>query len=421
MTEKKFKSILESKPFSLILSLAIALLMWLYVTGTEGVTIEKEFRGVKVNYKGSEELSESSGLMVTGTDVSTVNLTLTGLRRDIAQLSEKNLSVTVDLAGVKSEGYYAMVYTINYPSGASEDNYSSVHGSPETVAVTIDRFASKKVDVRGSFTGSAADGYMVSDKLLFDPLMVKVSGPKALVDQVDCAWVSINRDNIDTTLSYMTSYTLQDAEGNTLEANGLTLELDEVQVTLNVYLTKTVALKAALVDGGGATEEKNAIVTVEPASITLAGSAETLDAVNQIVIDTVKLANVNPVYEAKDVLIPIPNDTVNLSGVSTANVKVEIQGLNTATFTVGKAAVVFTNVPEGFEATCITENLPILLRGTTEDIEKIATSNLRVVVDLTDFNAASGIGEMAAKISVDGFPNVGAVGDYKVFVNLKAR
>ena len=420
MTEKKFKSILESKSVSLLLSLLIAVLLWLYVTGTEGVTTEKDFRGVKVIYKGTEELSESSGLMVTGADVSTVDLTFTGLRRDIAHLSEKNLSVTVDLSTVKSEGYYSMAYSINYPEGASEEDYSSVRCSPDTVAVTIDRLFSKKVDVRGAFTGSAADGYMVQDKLVFDPLVVKVSGPKALVEQVDCAWVTISRENVDSTLSYMTSFTLKDAEGNVLEANGLTLDMDEVQVTLNVYLTKTVALKASVVPGGGATEE-NAIVTVEPASISLAGSAETLDAINQIVIDTVKLSNVNPLYEAKDILIPIPNDTINLSGVSTASVSVEIEGLSTETFTLGKNAVAFTNVPEGFEPESITEHLPVLLRGSAEDMEKVVAGNVRLIVDLTEFSAASGISEMPVKVSVDGFPNVGAVGDYKIFVRLSAK
>lgn len=418
--ENKLKSILESQTFSIILSVVIALLLWLYVTGTEGVTVEQEFSGVKVNFKGTEELSEAKGLLVMGTDVNSVNLTLTGLRRDIAKLSEKNLSVTVDLTGVKSEGYYALLYSIDYPQGVAEENFSSVHGYPETVGVTIDRLSSKKVDVKGSFTGSVAEGYMAQDKLSFDPLTVKVSGPKGLVEQVDCAWVSITREQVDSSLSYMTSFVLQDAEGNALETNGLTLDVDEVQVSMNVFLTKTVALKATVIPGGGALEE-NAVVSVEPSSITLAGSAETLDAVNQIVVDTVKLANVNTEYEATDLLIPIPNETLNLSGVSSANVKVEIQNLSSASYTIGKDAVVFTNTPENYEAECITENLPILLRGSAEDMKKVASNYIRVVVDLSDFVASTGISEMAAKISVDGFPNVGAVGEYKVFVRLNAK
>lgn len=417
MTENKNKSILENNTVCIVLSLLIAVLLWIYVTGTEGVTVEKEFRGVKVIFTGTEELTEANGLMVTGSDVNTVNLTLSGLRRDIARISEKNLSVTVNLSGVKSEGYYALLYTINYPEGIKDDDFSSVRGTPETVAVTIDRLSSKKVDVRGSFTGSVAEGYLAQDKISFDPLTIRISGPKALVEQVDCAWVTITRENVDASLSYMTSFELHDAEGNTLENTGLTLDVDEVQVSMNVLLTKTVALKATVIPGGGAGEE-NAVITVVPSSITLAGNAETLDAVNQIVVDTVKLANVNPLYEAKELLIPIPNDTYNLSGITTADVKVEIQNLHTLSFNVGKKSVVFTNVPEGFEPECITEYLPVLLRGSENDLEKVADMNIRVVVDLTEITAAAGIYNVAAKVAVDGFPNVGSVGDYKIYLRL---
>lgn len=420
MKEKKFKSILESQAVSVLLSFLIALLLWLYVTGTEGVTTEKTFHGVKVNFKGTEELAEANGLLVTGADVNSINLTLSGLRRDIALLSESNLAVTVDLTAVKSEGYYELSYSISYPDGAKAENYSSVHGNPDTVAVTVDRMAQKKVDVCGAFTGSAADGYMVQEKLIFDPLTVKVSGPKALVDQVDCAWVSITREGVDTSLSYMTSFTLLNTEGEPLENTGLTLDVDEVQVTMNVLLTKTVTLKAAIIPGGGATED-DVLVRVNPTSITLAGSAETLDAVNQIVIDTVKLATVNPLYEAKELLIPIPNDTFNLSGITTANVTVEIQNLTTTTYAVDKEAVVFTNIPEGFTPECITESLPVLLRGSAEDMAKVALSNIRIVVDLADATAAAGINPYNAKISIDGFPDVGAVGEYKLYVQLSAE
>ncbi len=420
MTEKNFKSILESKAVMVVLSLAIALVLWLYVTGTEGVTVEKEFRNIKVNYTGTEELAESSGLLVTGSDVDTINLTVTGLRRDIAQLSDRNLSVSVNLSSVKSEGYYTLAYEVNYPNGVIADNFTSVHGSPETVAVTVDRLSSRKVEVKGSFTGSAADGYLAQETLVFNPMTVKISGPKALVDQVDCAWVTITRENVDASLCYMTSFTLLDAEGKALDTNGLTLDTDEVEVTLNIYLTKTVALTATVIPGGGATEA-NAIVTVEPSSITLAGNAETLDAINQIVVDTVKLANVNPIYELDEQIIPIPNDTVNLSGVSTASVRVEIQNLATATFTADKKAVAFTNVPEGFTPECITETLPVLLRGSREALDTVAAGHIRAVVDLTDCVAAPGIYNVTAKISVDGNAELGAVGEYKVYIKLNAK
>ena len=420
MTENKSKSIWDNQYVLIVVSILGALLLWLYVTGTDGVETTREFRNVKVIFEGAEELQESSGLIVTGQDSNTVDLTLSGLRRTLGKLSEKELSVTVNLGNVTTTGHYTMLYTVNYPDKVNGEDITVVDSNPDTVYVTIDRLTSRKVEVKGSFTGTTAEGYMADETLIFDPLTVKISGPQTLVDSVDCAWVSISREGVDSTLSYMASYTLLDDEGNKIDTSALTLDTDEVSVTLNILMTKTVALKVALIPGGGALEE-NTLVTVEPKSITLAGSPETLDSVNQIVVDTIKLANVSSVYEAEGVLIPMPNDTVNLSGQPTANIHLEIQNLATTTFNVDNDAVVFTNVPEGWTAECITETIPVLVRSRPEDVETVSIGNIRIVADLTEYNGSSGIINIPVKVNVDGHTDAGAVGEYKIYIRLSNK
>lgn len=411
------KTITESKVFWFAVSLFASLILWLYVTNTEGIPTEKTFHDVKVLFNGEEELHESSGLIVTELDHTTIDLTLSGLRRDIGKINSSNLSVTVDLSTVRSEGHYTMLYKINFPEKVNEDDIALVDSSHSSVNITVDRYTSRKVEVKGSFTGSAAEGYRAEETPAFDPLVVKVSGPKTLVEAVDCAWVSITRENLDETISYNSTYTLLDAEGNPVDMSQLILETEEVNVTLTVLMTKTVALTASLLPGGGATDA-NCAVKVEPASIMLAGTAEELESINQIVVDTVNLANVNSLYESADIVIPIPNNTVNLSGISTASVRVEIQNLATSTLTVVKDDIVCTNVAEGYTAEVITESLPVLVRSSEEEIGSIVAKNVRVVADLAEVDGSAGILNVPVKISIDGFPAAGAVGEYKIFVHL---
>lgn len=413
----RMKTITESKVFWFAVSLFASLILWLYVTNTEGIPTEKTFHDVKVQFSGEEELHESSGLIVTELDHTTVDLTLSGLRRDIGKINSSNLSVTVDLSTVRSEGYYTMLYKVNLPEKINEDDITLVDSSHGSVNITVDRYTSRKVEVKGSFTGSAAEGYRAEETPTFDPLVVKVSGPKTLVESVDCAWVSITRENLNETISYNSTYTLLDAEGNPVDMSQLILETEEVNVTLTVLMTKTVALTASLLPGGGATDA-NCAVKVEPAGIMLAGTAEELESINQIVVDTVNLANVNSLYESADIVIPIPNNTVNLSGISTASVRVEIQNRATSTLTVVKDDIVCTNVAEGYTAEVITESLPVLVRSSEEEIGSIVAKNVRVVADLAEVDGSAGILNVPVKISVDGFPEAGAVGDYKIFVRL---
>ena len=75
----------------------------------------------------------------------------------------------------------------------------------------------------------------------------------------------------------------------------------------------------------------------------------------------------------------------------------------------------------GFDAECITEIVPVLVRSSGEDVESISEGNIRLVVDLTDCTASAGIINLPVKVNVDGHADAGAVGEYKVYVRLSAR
>lgn len=72
------KRITESRVFWMILSLLAASLLWMYVTTTEGVEVEKTLTGVKIEFLGADAMRASSDLIVTEQDRTTVNLTLSG-------------------------------------------------------------------------------------------------------------------------------------------------------------------------------------------------------------------------------------------------------------------------------------------------------------------------------------------------------
>ena len=74
-TGKKSSRILDRRGFWMAVSLLAAVILWLYVTTTEGVEREMMLSGVKIEFTGAESLRESSGLIVTEQDRTSVNLT----------------------------------------------------------------------------------------------------------------------------------------------------------------------------------------------------------------------------------------------------------------------------------------------------------------------------------------------------------
>ena len=204
-----------------------------------------------------------------------------------------------------------------------------------------------------------------------------------------------------------------------MDDSTITREREEINVTLNVLSTRTVPLDVTIVDGGGATREDNTIIDIRPASIVLAGDASTIDSTSKLVLGTIDLSTFATDYMATYTIVP-PSNTENLTGVNEAVVTVSISGLNTRGFAVTQDNISLNNVPEGYTAEIITQSLNnVIVRAPEEVISEIDSRNLRAVADLSDLSITSGgVYNPSVRIFIDGFPEAGYVGEYKIYVTL---
>ena len=243
----------------------------------------------------------------------------------------------------------------------------------------------------------------------FEPSTITLIGPEEELAQVDCAFVTIDRDDVNSSFTAESAFVLRNADGEALEFDDVQCDAETVSAALTVNMMKEVALDVTLVDGGGATSA-NVIKHIDPSSIMLAGDSATLAGVNTIYLGTIDLADYQN-FPDTEYTITIPNDTDNLSGVTTAHVSLEITGLSTASFTVYNLE--YINCPEGYTAEIMTLGIPVTIRAPEETLAQISANNLRAVADLSDITVTS---KAPTTIYVDGFPNAGAVGDYTMTV-----
>lgn len=415
------KRITESRVFWMILSLLAASLLWMYVTTTEGVEVEKTLTGVKIEFLGADAMRASSDLIVTEQDRTTVNLTLSSTRRVLSKLTNSNVTATVNLSNVVADGRYSVSYDISYPAGVNANEITLVHTSSDVVNFYVDKLARKTIEVKGAFTGNTADGYLADESMVFDPLVVAISGPKTVISKVDHAFVAITREDVDRTLSYSTTYSLVDSDDNPIEDSSIQRETEEVTVTLNVLSTKEVPLDVTIIDGGGATRDANTRIDIEPKTIMLAGDASAIDSTTKLILGTINLSSFATDFSATYTIIP-PNGTENMTGVTEATVRVSITGVATKSFSVNPENIVCINVPDGYTAENITQALNVTVRAPQEVLDQISEVNLRAVADLSNLGTnASGVFTPTVEIKIDGFPEAGCVGEYKIYITLKEK
>ena len=408
------KKLYDSRAFWMIVSLLTSITLWVYVSSVDKQEITRTFRGVKVELEGEDILRDSRNMVVTDMDTNTVTVVLTGPRRIIGSWDSDSISAVIDVSTITRSAYTSKQYTISYPDGTDTSSISEDRRTPESINFMVSPLVSKTIQVRGSFDGELAEGY-TAEMPVFDPSTIVITGAETYIKDVSYAWVTFGEDDVDSTYTVETGFTLMDEGGMPLSNTGISFSTDVVTATLPVLVLKEVKLDVNIIEGAGATAA-NTKVTVEPSTLTLAGDSALLEGMNRIVLDTIDLTDFTSTFS--DVYtIPLDNGLRNITGATEAKVTIEISGLTTKDFKVSNIS--YINNTQGFDATILSESLNVKLRGSEESLSQVKAENIRAVADLTDFDESTGTYMAPVKIYIDGFTDVGALGEYSVSIEIR--
>ena len=409
------KKIYDSKLFWVIVSCVLSFVLWVYVTSVQSDEVRQTFRGVRVEMIGENVLRDSRSLVITDLSTSTVSVELIGPRRVIAAMSPEDIRAQIDVSKLTQSSYASMQYTIAYPNRTDTTSISVSRKVPDTINFTVSKLNSKSIPVRGSFNGSIADGF-TAEMVTFEPSEITVSGPDAYLRDISYAWVSFGSETISSTYSIETGYTLMNSSDEEADVSGITSSADVVKATVPILEMKSLPLTVNLIYGAGA-NENNTKISIDPEEITLAGGSAILNAMNNVPIVTIDLTSFNSTY-TDTYNINFDNSLTNVEGLTEAEVKVEVVGLETKTFTVTN--IQCRGVSDGYEADVLSRALTVRLRGTAAQLAAVSESDLVAVADLSNTELATGSNIVNVRIQVDGSFDVGAVGGpYTITVDIR--
>lgn len=410
---KPKKNIWDSKVLWIIVSLLASFVLWVYVTVSAGDQIEEVYRNIPIEFRNLDSVSAQAGVVVSEGLDSVISIRVRGTRQELAKLNQTPLIASIDFSKYSSVGSHTAIPDISYPQGISANALSVIATTPSSISFVVDKANTKTIELKGSFVGSVAEGYS-AQPMTFDPETITISGAESQIRKIDYAYIEINRDNVNSTLEFESTYVLVDVDGNKVEDINVSASPETVVVTLPITANKEIPLSIDLVYGAGATVE-NTKITYDPETIVIAGDASVLDGINKISVGTIDLTSFASTFEDSYKIV-LDNGLTNLTGTSEVKITVQVIGLETKKFKVTN--ITAANLPTGKTADIVTEDVEVTLRGSAEVLSKIQANNIRIVADLSGFSGASGVLEPAAKVYVDGFTDVGAIGEYKVYVDI---
>ena len=232
----------NSKTFRIIISILVAVVMWLYVDNIDTTPVEQRVFNVPIRFIGAEDVLMERGLMMASSSVTDVDLVLSGTRNIMTKLNTDEIYVEVDLTGITAPEEYSLTYEIVFPDTFSQNNGIEL-SSASTYRVTVEivELYSKSIMVRGTTTGSPAEGYMVGE-MSFDTDTVLVSGEQLAVSNISHALVTVDLDGATENVVTSVEFQLIDFGGAVVDKSQFRVDTEAIRVTVPILQNKELPL-----------------------------------------------------------------------------------------------------------------------------------------------------------------------------------
>ena len=397
----------KNKITSLILSIVIAFGLWLYVVTTVSQEDDATFYNIPVALEGEARLAENN-LMITSQSHQTVTLHLSGARSNLNKVNSGNITVKANLANIDEPGErIGLSYTISFPGDVPNNAFVVESRSPSQIYVNVDYRRTKDLPVLVKYTGTRSEELLYdTENAVLDNPIVNITGPATVVDQITSAIVEVDLTDRDASISEGFRYTLCDENGEPVDAEQVTTNLEQIRLDLPIQKIREVNLTLDVIYGGGANAE-NTTIEISPQSLRVSGSQAVLDEFgDSYFLGTLNLADLDRPTNEQTFTIVLPEGITNQTGTAEAKVSIRFTGLKTKEFTIENIQRI--NVPEDLEVELISTSLTVKVRGVPSQIDRLTAEDITAIVDFT--NAEPGTATYRAVVNFgDDFPNVGAL------------
>lgn len=402
----------------LLLSILVAFGLWVYVVTVVSPESEATFYNIPV-ILNNESVLMDKGLMLTSEDEPTVTLRLRGNRSDLNSLKTSDITVVADLSKIGEAGLQQLSYSVSFTGSGSANAFEVLSQSPEGITLEVTEWDSKDVPVNVEYTGSLDMNYIAyKDEATLDYETVTLTGPKAVVDQITQAVITVDLEQQNQTISESFRYTLCDENGEPVDAASIKTNVAEVSLTLRVQQVKEVQLLLDVTYGGGATKQTS-VIEMSEQTIKVTGSEKLLEGLDSVTLGAVNLADF-----AEDTVLSFPivlqDGIENLTGVTDVTVSIAFPELVTKVLNVETFFVSGKPAEMSYEVGA--KIVPVTVRGPAELIDEITEENVSLLINLS--GAEQGEDLYKAQVMIDTkFEDggVGAIGSYTVLVTLTEK
>ncbi len=416
-------SLLDSRNATMLLSLVLAILVWVIVTVFILQNTSSVISDVPVNFKYDSSKYTGLGLEIVNQPEHTVRLEVTGKGYEVGNLNKTDFIVYPDYSSIKGAGAMDLKLKVRLAdSQLSSSVQATVDSRDATVSVVFDAVVEKHLPVVAEYENlRLAEGYTLN-KVLPAPAEVTIRGPQSEVDQVAKAVIHLDvGEELRDSRLLQAKVQLMNDQGNIITPQYTVLDNDIVDVTISVYQTAELPLKVQFTGVPANFDVSCLGYSLSPQTIKVAGPAKDLSNLTEL---TVAAFDLTTFETGKDYQLPLnlPKNITATENMPQVTLSFDTSGLAVKTLNIPGKNIQPINLPSNYQLTVETDRLyNVTLVGPAEEMKTLSANNVIAQIDAENFQVTAGRDNVPVEIIVPSSNHIFAAGNYTAQCNITTK
>ncbi|MBQ5994369.1 MAG: hypothetical protein IJL63_00765 [Clostridia bacterium] len=425
-SDKKFhfsiSALFNNNKFVFVFSLVAAFSIWLWVSINKSPVVENVIASVPVQIDLTDSIPSQLGLQVFGNNEYSVDVTVSGKKFVVNELTADDVKVTALTNYVDSAGNKTLTLKATNSSGKEFDIVSL---SQNYISVFFDTLKETEFAVETNLTSELStvvpDGCKLGTPILSKNTIV-VSGPASEVSSITGVVASYK---VTQQLNATTTVTpnLEFVGASSMQLTNVSFGTDDANITMTLPVLKEVTLPTAVTYKNAPANvlAGNVNIAITPATVTLGIPIEQIEQTKEIVVGSIDFSKINTgnnyfTFKSEDIADYDFDENVKEFKVVLKMADCESKSLNipAENITVSKENSSYISVIKSQSVN------QVKVIGPADQVKDITADMLSVSVDLSTVELHNGSNTVPVVIAIKGNTTCWVYGEYTVNVSCTA-
>ncbi|NPV43947.1 MAG: hypothetical protein HPY70_08230 [Firmicutes bacterium] len=351
-----------------LISVLVAVLLWMYVISEQNPYIIHIYRDVPVKLNNLD--TANFALKEEEADFK-VSVRVRGRRATISELTKSEIKAEVNLRG-RMEGENLIPVAVTVP-----DNVELLDINPPEIMVTLETIIEKQVPIVVRLTGIPAGGFAAMDPSA-KPGEAVLKGARSVVESVKSAFVSVDISGKNRDVKG--NFPLRVVDEKNGEVKNITFRPETVDVIVPIVKKADVEVIPKITGspaGGYAVSD----ITVVPLTLSVTGEDEVVESLNELYTEGLDITGLSQDIQ-KEVKVILPEGVKPVRGEKdTVTVFINIEKEVEGSLKITKEVDVI-NLQGGYEAVIEPVEITLNFKGLRQFVDNVKEDDINIYVNL---------------------------------------